>query len=489
VQPIKQVSSKKSGQRKGRGLNSFALKYDWSRTTLSGYRLTKDESKMLVFLVFLLASFVFFLMSERETPSYNYSTRVAPRIVILEDVWYTGRSTSSFTKGDNTSKEPRNRTVPDLRTPIDFTSTGSKRTPAQQQLRNEGHYEMHPLRLDSEITGCPFIADWQEKTYPTCNLLHEVVLQTKEPGAGIEYIASGATRDVWRVLHEYEVPAKYVLKTQVYQQSFREGELLRHRRDALIMNQAKASPYVLDIYGYCAFSVMVEAMPHNLRQWIDEKHDTAKPIELLRIAYQVSQGVADMHLFHNGMATAVHLDIKSPQFLYSGEKTKVFKVNDFNRGRLLTSKEPPKVCPLICDEHHHKNTERAAPEELISGSHKTDRTDVFSMGAVLYTLLTGEKPFKHSTKEGGSTFKEKIINGIQPRLPTRILTSEDPSYVAIADAIRWCREHKKEDRPSSQQVAQRLKIALEKAETSNEKTRYRGKQQGKLMGVENRQGF
>lgn len=98
------------------------------------------------------------------------------------------------------------------------------------------------------------------------------------------------------------------------------------------------------------------------------------------------------------------------------------------------------------------------------------------MGAVLFTLLTGEQPFKElegKHTKGGPTkvsialFKEKIINGIGPRLPDRILKSEDPSYVAIVDAMRWCRQHKKEDRPTSQQVAHRLETALEKAEASS----------------------
>jgi hypothetical protein len=40
-------------------------------------------------------------------------------------------------------------------------------------------------------------------------------------------------------------------------------------------------------------------------------------------------------------------------------------------------------------------------------------------------------------------FKEKIIGGVGPRLPDRILKSKDPSYVAIVDAMKWCRQLKK----------------------------------------------
>jgi hypothetical protein len=36
--------------------------------------------------------------------------------------------------------------------------------------------------------------------------------------------------------------------------------------------------------------------------------------------------------------------------------------------------------------------------------------------------------------------------------------------VAIVDAMRWCRQYEAKDRPSSQQVAERLKEALEKVQ-------------------------
>jgi hypothetical protein len=482
VLPVKQASSSETRQRTKGGLYSFLSKHwSWAWKTLSGHVAKKKESKMLVFLAFLLASFVFSLF-ERETSSY-YSSRVAPRIVILEDV--NSRTTFSFTKGDKKSSwTPTNRTVPDLWGTIYFSKRAARQDEKDRFFRLKG-YKKLPVRLDSEISGCPFIADWQEKTYPTCNLLHEVFHQTGEPGASIEYIASGASRDAWRVLQKYDEPAKYaVLKTTAYKRGFSPVIFDNNRKDALIMGQAKASPYVLDIYAYCAFSSLVETMSHNLNQWIPAKQKTAKPIELLCVAYQIAQGVADMHLFNkNGMATAVHLDIQPQQFLYS-EDTQVFKVNDFNLAKLLTSKEPSNVCPFVFDRNH-RNTERA-PEELIPGANLTDRTDVFSMGAIFYTLLTGEVPFKELKntytkgdpgKMGVALYKEIINNGVGPRLPDRILESKDPSYVAIVDAMRWCRQLEMKNRPSSQQVAQRLKTALEKADANGEAGGSRKQQQ------------
>ena len=263
---------------------------------------------------------------------------------------------------------------------------------------------------------------------------------------------------------EDDTPAAYVLKTTVYKKDFSPSNFDKHRKDALIMGQAAASPYVLNIHAYCAYSNMVESMPMSLDDWIDEKQENAEPIELLRVAYQVAQGVVDMHLFHNGMATMAHIDIKPSQFLYSC-KTRVFKVNDFNRGRLLTSKKPPKVCPFTLNGSHKGSTNRA-PEEYTRNGEQSDRTDVFSLGSVLYSLLTGRALFKETITYDGAV--KAIINGKEPPLPDSIVNSKDPSYVAILEAMRWRRQKNANDRPSSRQVAYRLKALLTNIEASKE---------------------
>jgi serine/threonine protein kinase len=293
-------------------------------------------------------------------------------------------------------------------------------------------------------------------------MLHEIGLHMGEQRAGdhrIEYLAGGGFKDVWRIRMEDDEPTEYVLKTSRYDIHFSPDDLESHRKDAMIMEQTTASPYVLNMYSYCAFSNLVESAPYTLGVWVDrlQKH-TTKSDELLNLAYQVAQGVADMHLFQNGMATVAHIDIKPSQFLYS-PKTKVFKINDFNRGRLLTSKVPPKICPFTVDTTHNGSTNRA-PEEYTEDGLQTDKTDVFSMGSVFYRILAGEAPFEDYKFEKAW---KTIVEGKEPSLPDYIVNSKDPNLVAIVDVMRWCRQYKLEDRPTSLQVAKRLKEALEKA--------------------------
>jgi serine/threonine protein kinase len=390
--------------------------------------------------ILLSISMLPFLIGKDIRSDHRMTTRST---VILEDVY---RTTSSFTLGNRTWT--RTSKLPDPEEPGD--------------IRSSRYYRKNRRRLDSESTGCPLIAEWQDKTgaFPTCNMLHEVGLHMGRQRAGdhrIEHLAQGGFKDVWKVRLEDDTRAEFVLKTSIYDIKFSPRDLDKHRKDALIMEQTTASPYVLNMYSYCAFSNLVESSPSTLEDWIDRLEDTTKSDELLDVAYQVAQGVADMHLFHNGMATVAHIDIKPSQFLYS-PKTKVFKINDFNRGRLLTSKSPPKICPFTIDTTHNGSTNRA-PEEYTEDGLQTDKTDVFSMGSIFYTLLAEENPFaKYSFEEA---FKA-IVKGKEPSLPDDIVNSKDPNLVAIVDAMRWCRQYKVKDRPTSLEVAQRLKEALEK---------------------------
>ena len=400
---------------------------------------------MLMFLGFLIWSLVVFFLVDTPTEPQSFP-RVSQRYVILKDVYSTS---SSFTEGVTTWRSP-SRTIPYSEEP--------------NEIQSAKHYKKYGIIPDPEHTGCPFAAEWQEKSggYPTCNLLHELGLQMGRPGLSnrLEHLANGAFKDVWRVMLEDDTPAVYVLKTTVYEKDFSPLNFDRHRKDALIMGQAAASPYVLNIHAYCAYSNMVESMPMSLEDWMNEKQENAEPIELLRVAYQVARGVADMHLFHNGMATIAHIDIKPSQFLYSS-KTRVFKVNDFNRGRLLTSKKPPKVCPFTYNSKHKGSTNRA-PEEYTRNGEQSDRTDVFSLGSVLYSLLTGRAPFEEMMTYDGAV--KAILKGKEPPLPNSIVNSKDSSYVAILEAMRWCRQNNANDRPSSRQVALRLKALLKNIE-------------------------
>lgn len=361
-----------------------------------------------------------------------------------------------------------------------------KRAEKNKDSLKDKEYENNRMRLETEESGCPYIAaDWQSQTSakPTCNLIYEidmhfaVIEKNGENGDGsfspsfwnrVEHIDSGAFKEVWRVINENNASMELVLKTTRYKRDFQGSDFNKQRRDAIVMDEATMSPYVLNIYGYCGHSNLVEAASGTLKRWLSRHRKGTQPIQLLQIAVMVARGVEGMHLYHNGMPTFAHADVKVSQFLQIPTTTKIegdmiFKVNDFNRGRFLTSQNPPEICPFYLGGKHKGSTSRA-PEEYMAGAPLTDKIDVFSMGAVFYYILTGKPPFDE--QESYTRAIKAITSGKQPHLPKDIETSSDPSIQVIVEAMKRCTQFHPKDRPTSREITTLLTGALEKISRS-----------------------
>lgn len=95
-----------------------------------------------------------------------------------------------------------------------------------------------------------------------------------------------------------------------------------------------------------------------------------------------------------------------------------------------------------------------SPEEYAYGR-QTEKVDVYSMGNVLYSILTSEYPFKH---EKYKDVCKKVIAGERPAIPKKFLNSTDPFDQTMLKAIEMCWVHDPEKRATAREV-QRLFIS------------------------------
>jgi serine/threonine protein kinase len=194
--------------------------------------------------------------------------------------------------------------------------------------------------------GCKILGDWQEQEHnPSCNKMHEIdmtefflkdtLLTTNHRSRQtLGYIKTGGFRSVWRV-SEYD-GTKSALKTLRYSEkrSFDERHFERHRVDAVAMEQPTASPYVADIYGYCANLALEDYSSHGDLYSIFRRENHPTMDEGFKIALDTASAVADMHHFNSdGRATMVHKDIKPEQWILIDG---MFKLNDFNLCKFLS---------------------------------------------------------------------------------------------------------------------------------------------------------
>ncbi|CAB9516390.1 STYKc [Seminavis robusta] len=313
--------------------------------------------------------------------------------------------------------------------------------------------------------------DWQTLSFPNCNSLHEIDVLTRmrtlnpaeEPESML--LARGGYRDVWFV-EDNDLPPDILgepiaMKTLLYQHPWSERNQDRHRRDALATERLTASPYALNLYGYCGNTGLYEfAEGGSLEDAVDNEKEWKKwtPVTKMVYAYQVANSIADVHnIDREGYPSMSHTDISMSQFV-STDNGETYQINDFNRARFLyrTNDDPNELCPF----HVSSNKGKFRSPEEYAYEPETAAIDNFSMGNIFYVILTGQYPFEDMKKTDA---QEAVKRGKRPEIPEKYLNSKDPMVQALVTAILKCWVQHPSNRATSRQIQQLLKPLAEKA--------------------------
>jgi hypothetical protein len=162
--------------------------------------------------------------------------------------------------------------------------------------------------------------------------------------------------------------------------------------------------------------------------------------EALRIAAEMAEGLAAAH-----EAGLVHRDVKPGNVWLTAPGGRV-KLLDFGLARLVEGEGGMTRSGAVMGTPAYMSPEQAAGGKGVDGS-----ADLFSLGAVLYELLTGRRAFR------GDSWMEVLANRLRFKPPApREVNAAVPEE--ISELVMWLLAEEPAGRPSSaRQVARELR--------------------------------
>lgn len=251
----------------------------------------------------------------------------------------------------------------------------------------------------------------------------------------IEKIGSGGMADVYKAK---DILLDRIVAVKILHSSFAEDNdfIVRFRHEA--QSAGKLShPNIVGIYdvgcdGDVHYIVMEYVEGETLKQYI-QNHPNIPIDTAVRIAIEIGYALEEAHA--NGI---IHCDIKPHNVLLT--KTGKVKVTDFGIARAINSSTVIDKQSIL-GSVHYLSPEQAAGDKI------TAKTDIYSLGIVLYEMLTHHLPFEGETAvsialqhmQGDIPRPTKYNPAISPMLEECLLTAlqrdPDKRYDTVSDFI------------------------------------------------------
>jgi serine/threonine protein kinase len=282
---------------------------------------------------------------------------------------------------------------------------------------------------------------------PTKDLPREIL----EKYEILEKIGEGGMGRVYKVRHR--VLQRFDVCKCIHSRIFlNEDHKKKFIKEAQISSQLKKHKNIVTVYGagaedgdapYILFE-FVKGVP------LDRKIKEAQRLpvkEALWYAKEICEGLAYAHSMG-----IVHRDIKSENIILTDQIVDGFaipKIADF--GIAKGKGEAPKAKKQ--DWAIHGTPSYMSPEQA-AGEEATERSDLYSVGIIMYEMLTGAVPFK------GSSLHQVIMQHIN-EVPKPVCEVVPEIPVQVAELVQRAVEKKPEDRyESAEDFAGKLEKAL-----------------------------
>lgn len=208
------------------------------------------------------------------------------------------------------------------------------------------------------------------------------------------------------------LPANRVENTSYLERFYKEAHSVSSLNHPNII-RAYDVDKITDKNGDIHYLVMEYIKGHNLHQLVTEKI-TLSPIQIADYIRQAALGLAHAH--EKGL---VHRDVKPGNFLL--DQQGVVKMLDLGLARDFSDHEESSLT-MQYDEKILGTADFLAPEQAVDSHNVDGRADIYSLGCVMYFLLTGHAPFPE-----GNITQKLLAHQTQSPAPVVVSRPDTPS--------------------------------------------------------------
>ena len=274
---------------------------------------------------------------------------------------------------------------------------------------------------------------------------YKIVSSIGEGGMANVYLA-------WDTILEREVAVKILRGDLADDEKF----VRRFQREANSASSLK-HPNIVEMYDVGEdngrYFIVMEYVSGKTLKSLIKKRGALNLNEAVDIMLQLTSGIACAHDSY-----IIHRDIK-PQNVMILEDGRV-KITDFGIAMALNATQLTQTNSVMGSVHY-------LPPEQASGSGSTIKSDIYSLGILMFELFTGHVPFK------GDNAVEIAIKHMKDPIPS--VCSENPNIPQSIENIilRACAKNPKNRYDSVYEMYNDLKVALEPEHANDERITYR----------------
>jgi len=269
---------------------------------------------------------------------------------------------------------------------------------------------------------------------------------------GVE-LGKGSMQDAFRL----RWGTQDILRKTIRKRERDESKIQRQHMEAEALALVDGHPNIVRFLGWCSPHLFTEWMPLSLEEVVLSQTNVKIPYK--RVLLIAKDMVSSIRALHEAGEKRIALTrIQLGRFYADFDGT--VKLGSLSSSKFIPMHSNGTACPWKRTESYFGRWN--SPEAFTEMALLTEKTDIYSLGLVFWTLLARQKPFPETAADN---VRQRVLDGDRPKIEAKW-----PS--GFASLMQRCWEADPSKRPSAKEVSDVLDALLEDEKESVDNFRF-----------------